>query len=103
MATLLLKDIHRETLAVTDMSGRKMIVTLEAGDMLTFRAKGKRFKYTVPIQACYNLALIYTVNQRWKERMRAYNEKRKMGLRTRKPKKLPPIFNQKMYEALKLK
>ena len=66
MATLLMKELSRETLAVTNHKGQKMIITLEPGDVLTFRAKGKRTSYSVPIQACYNLALIHTVNS-WQE------------------------------------
>lgn len=103
MATLLTKDITRETLAVTDMKGRKMIVTLKAGDMLEFRPKGKRIRYEVPIAACYNMALIYSTSQWHKERMKKYHEKKKLGFRVRMPKRMPRIFNQKFYEALKMK
>lgn len=102
MATLLTKDLSRETLAVTDHQGRKIIVTLEPGDMLEFRAKGKRMKYTVPLAACYNLALIFTVNSWYKEKMKVWKEKKKMGLRCRKPRRISAIFNQKYYEALKI-
>jgi len=103
MATLLTKDVTRETLAVTDMRGRKVIITLKAGDMLEFRSKGKRTRYEVPLAACYNLGLIYTVNEWYKERIAKYNEKKKMGMRSRKPKRMPRIFNQSYYEALKMK
>lgn len=103
MATLLTKKISRETLAVTDHPGRKIIVTLEPGDMITFRAKGKRMTYEVPLAACYNLALIFTVNSWYKEKMKVWKEKKKMGVRCRKPKRISAIFNQKYYEALKLK
>jgi len=103
MATLLTKDIARETLAVTDVKGRKMIVTLKAGDMLEFRPKGKRTRYEVPLAACYNMALIYTINEWHKERMKTYQLKKKLGMRVRMPKRMPRIFNQKFYEALKMK
>ena len=103
MATLLTKPISRETLAVTDHPGRKIIVTLEPGDMITFRAKGKRTAYEVPLAACYNLALIFTVTSWYKQKMKVYKEKQKLGIRSRKPRKISAIFNQKYYEALKLK
>jgi len=103
MATLLIKDVSRETLAVEDMHGRKMVVTLEPGDMIRFRAKGKRMSYSVPLQACYNLALIFTVNSWYKKRLDSYRDKRKAGIRCRKPRKISSIFNQTYYEALRLK
>ena len=105
MATLLTKDIVRECLAATtsEFPGRKLIVTLEAGDMVSFRAKGKRYKYSVPLQAVYNMALIYTHNEIHKEKVKEWKLKKKMGLRCRKPKALPRIFSANYYEALKLK
>ena len=103
MATLLTKDVSRETLAVTDMKGRKVIITVKAGDMLEFRSKGKRVRYEVPLAACYNLALIYTVNEWYKEKIRRYHERKKMGLRVKRPKRLSRIFSQSYYEALKMK
>ena len=105
MATLLSKDIVRECLAATtsEFPGRKLVVTLEAGDMISFRAKGKRYKYSVPLQAVYNMALIYTHHEIHKEKMTEYKMKKKLGTRCRKPKALPRIFSAKYYEALKLK
>ena len=103
MATLLTKDISRETLAVTDMRGREIIITLKAGDMLEFRSKGKRTRYEVPLAACYNMSLIYTVNEWHKEKLKVYNEKKKMGFRVKRPKRLSRIFNQSYYEALRMK
>jgi hypothetical protein len=103
MATKLIKDIHRETLAVTDLKGAIQIVTLKGGDMLEFRTKGKRFRYEVPLQACYNMAIIYTAQQWHRERMAKYVENKKQGRRAKRPRPLPPIFSPKLYEALRLK
>ena len=103
MATLLMKPVSRETLAVTDHPGRKIIVTLEPGDTISFRAKGKRTSYEVPLQACYFLALIYTVNANYRERMKVWKEKKKNGQRCRTPRKISAIFNQMYYEALKIR
>jgi len=102
MARQLTKDITRETLAVTDMKGNVQIVTLKAGDMLEFRSKGKRFRFEVPLMACYNMALIYTTHQWYKNRMAKYLQDKKDGRKVRKPRQLPKIFNAKIYEALKL-
>ena len=60
MATLLKKDIVRETYSVTDFRGRKVIVTLKAGDMLEFRVKGKRTRYEIPLASCMNLEYLVT-------------------------------------------
>ena len=102
-ATLLTKDVSRETLAVTDLKGQKMIVTLKAGDMLEFRPKGRRYRYEVPLAACYNLAMIFSANEWHKEKMKRYEERKKAGFRVKRPRRLPRIFNQHYYEALKMK
>jgi hypothetical protein len=103
MATKLLKDITREALAVTNMRGEIQIVTLKAGDMLQFRPKGRRTKYEVPLQACYNMALIYSAQQWYKERIAKYIQDKKNGRKVKRPRPLPPIFNSKLYEALRIK
>jgi len=102
MATLLAKDVKRETMAVTDMRSNKMIVTLKAGDMLEFRGKGKRVRYEVPLGACFNLSMIYTASERYKERIKRYEEGRKQGRKMKRPRQMPKIFNEKLYQALKL-
>jgi hypothetical protein len=102
MATLLSKDVKRETISVTDMKGNTMIVTLKAGDMVEFRGKGKRVRYEVPLAACFNLAMIYTAHERYKERMKRYEEGRKQGRKMKRPRLMPKIFNEKLYQALKL-
>jgi hypothetical protein len=103
MATRLIKDINRETLAVTDSKGNIQIITLKGGDMLEFRSKGRRFRYEVPLQACYHLALIYTAQQWYRGRLAKYIKDRRDGRRVKKPRPLSPIFNPKLYEALKVK
>lgn len=103
MAMKLIKDIHRETLAVTDSKGNIQIITLKAGDMLEFRTKGRRFRYEVPLQACYHLALIYTAQQWYRDRLAKYIKDKKEGRRVKKPRQLSPIFNPKLYEALKVR
>jgi hypothetical protein len=99
---LLKKDIRRETFSVTDMKGNVMIVTLKAGDMLEFRAKGKRYKYEVPLAACLNLAMIYTAHERYNDRIKRYEENKKAGGKMKRPRQMPRIFSERLYQALKL-
>lgn len=101
MATLLKKDVTRETYAVTDRRGRKVIVTLKAGDMLEFRVKGKRLKYEVPLASCMNLAFIQFMEDNYKQRVKTYKEKKSLGKRARKPKRPARIFTKKWYDALR--
>ena len=75
MATLLKKDITRETYSVTDRRGRKVLVTLKAGDMLEFRVKGRRIRYEVPLASCLNLAFIQFMEDNYNERIKEYNRK----------------------------
>lgn len=100
MATLLTKDIKRETYSVFDRKGNKIIVTLKAGDMLEFRAKGYKTRFEVPIAACRNLALIYYMEERYKNKLQRYKERKKLGLRCKKPKRPPQVFSKKWYQAL---
>lgn len=102
MATQLIKDVKRETIALYDNKGNKLIVTLKAGDMVEFRPKNKRYKYEVPLAACFNLAMIYTASERYKERVKRYEEGRKQGRKMKRPRQIPKIFNEKLYQALKL-
>jgi hypothetical protein len=103
MATRLLKNVTRECLAATDTKGRTLMITLEPGDEVNVRAKGKRYSYTVSIQAIYYLALINHVTSRHKIRMAEYKQKRKDGIRCRKPSHMPRVFSPAMYEALRIK
>lgn len=103
MARQLIKDITRQTLAVTDLRQNIQIVTLKAGDMLEFRSKGKRFRFEVPLQACYNMALIYTAQQWYKKRLAKYLKDRQEGRKVRRPRPLAKVFSPKVYEALRIK
>lgn len=103
MATLLKKDVVRETYSVTNRRGEKVIVTLKAGDMLEFRVKGKQLRYEVPLASCMNLAFIQFMEDNYKERVKKYKEKKSLGMRSRKPKRPPRIYGDKWYKALKFK
>ena len=101
MATLLTKPIRRETMRVTAFAGkhrgRTVIVSLEPGDLLSFRIKGTRDLRTVSLAACFNLGTIMQQEEHYKKQLDAYNDKKKLGAkRIRKPRKpyipLPTIF-----------
>jgi hypothetical protein len=103
MATKLTKDVVRETYGVTDFRGRTVIVTLKAGDMLEFRVKGRKIRYEVPLASCMNLAFIQFMEDRYKEKVKRYKERKSLGLRATRPKRPPRIYGDKWYKALKFK
>jgi hypothetical protein len=101
MATKLEKSIHREMIANGILAGRdvgRIIVSLEAGDLITFRQKGKRTRYTVPLQAVMNLALMNHLVGRYQAEIDNYNS----GRRKKRPRKPTiSIFNPMLLKALK--
>ena len=102
MATLLTKDVIRETIAVTNRRGEKVVVTLKAGDTLEFRVKGKRTRFEVPLQSCFYMSMIQYMEDAYKRKVKRYKEKKLLGERVRRPKRPPKIFSKKWYEALKM-
>ena len=82
MAIKLTKNVRRETLAVTTRGkyrDRPIIVTLEPGDILSFRIKGTRQEASVSLAHCYQLAQIVECEVRYKEYLKTYKEKKKLG------------------------
>lgn len=102
MATLLSKDVTRETYSVTNRKGEKVIVTMKAGDMLEFRVKGKRTRFEVPLGSCYYLAMIQYMEDEYKNKVKRYKLRKQLGLRSVKPKRPPQVFSKKWYKALKM-
>lgn len=102
MATLLTRDVVRETYSVTNRKGEKVIVTLKAGDMLEFRIKGKRLRIDVPLGSCYYLAMIQHMEDEYKKKVKRYKLRKLLGQRTKRPKRPPQIFSKKWYQALKM-
>ncbi len=105
MATKLTKNVKRETLAVKTMGkyrDRPIIVTLEPGDVLSFRIKGTRQEASVSLAHCYQLAQIVEGEVRYKQKVKEYKEKKKLGYRhLRRPKKMDFPFNKIYINALK--
>ena len=54
--TKLDKNISRETTRPAE-AGRPLIVTLEPGDIISFRLKGTRQVVKTTLMACYHMAL----------------------------------------------
>ena len=101
MATILTKELSRECYRLTDRSGRPIMVSLAPGDILVFRSKGKRTRYELPIAVAYGMAQIQFMEQRFKDRMARYNERKKLGLRAVRPKRPGKVFSPQWYEAFK--
>jgi hypothetical protein len=100
MATPLTKPVRRE-LRSADRKGRALIVTLEPGDILTFRPKGAKRTISVYLGHAFNLANIMTANQEYLDRIKQYNADRSIGKRRRRPTKPSWPFSKVYYEALK--
>lgn len=99
--TRLTKDVTRETNRVTNRKGMIMNVTLKAGDMLSFKAKGSRTEYEVPLSTCLNMALIFKAEDEFKAKMETYKAKKAMGQRARRPSRPGRVFSPIFYKALK--
>lgn len=99
--TELTKPVKRGLMS-RDRKGRQLIVTMEPGDMLTFRSKGKRRTVSVYLGHCLTLAQILTSSEEFKHRMEEYTAKKKAGARfIRKPKKPSLPFGKVYFDALK--
>lgn len=101
MATQLLKPVKRE-LRSTDRKGRTLIVTIEPGDILTFKPKGLRRSVSIYIGHAYALAQIMTAEEDYKKAMQTYTLRKKAGAQfLRKPKRSALPFNPVYFKALK--
>ena len=100
MATKLIKPITRE-LIYTDR-GRTIIVTLEPGDVITYRFKGKKTKYSVSLHKVQLLALMQGILDSYQEKVVLYNKKKAAGYKNLKKPKRPTLsmFNKTYQEFL---
>lgn len=83
MATLLTKPVTRECLGRTAQG--TLMVTLEPGDMLVFRRKGKRTRYEVSLHNCEVLAWMQDANARFQAKVAAWEANGKRGRKPRRP------------------
>jgi hypothetical protein len=100
MATKLTKPVRRETLSISSR-GRKLIASLEPGDLLTFREKGRRGIYEVSLGHAFNLALIIHAEREYKSKLANYNERKKRGENAKKPRKPALPFSRMYFDSLK--
>lgn len=102
MATKLFKTVTRETLGLKAMRNHKpIIVSLEAGDSLSFRVKGERMSYDIGLGHCLVLAKMMTADKIYKKKLEAFNQKKKEGKRAKRPKKPFLPYSKFYYNALK--
>lgn len=101
MPTNLLKPVTRALASRSRIKGRQLIVTLEPGDIFTFREKGLKRSYSIYAGHCYNLAQIMTADEEYKKAVDKYKEQQKTGGKKRKPKKPFLPFSRVYYDALK--
>lgn len=96
MPVTLTKPVSRQLIR-KDQYGA-VVVTLEPGDLISFRNKGRKTSYTVSLHNVKLLALMQFILENHKAKMAEYNRRRKAGdMRIRKPK--PPTLDcfSKMY------
>lgn len=65
---------------------KNIIVSLEPGDLISFRSKGSKKSISVSLASCYTLAMIFDINQNHATRMKEYELKKKAGYRVKRPK-----------------
>ena len=100
MATKLKKPVIRETIA-TDFKGNPLIVELLPNGLISFRPKGKRNKTVISLGHCHMLSLILDSELTYKEKIKQYQEKRKLGAKNlRRPKKHALPYSKFYYKAL---
>ena len=96
MATILTKPVSRQLIR-PDRYG-VVVVTLEPGDLISFRNKGKKTSYTVSLHNVRTLALMQFILEEHKRKVEEYNRKRKAGYpHLRKPKAPTLEVFSKMY------
>ena len=72
MSTPMRKQTTRETVnAYSSAGGRKLIVTIGSGDVLTIREKGRRTAFSLSIEGFYYLAVEAELRPRKREKRHA--------------------------------
>lgn len=97
--TKLTKPITRE-LVYADR-GRTILVTLEPPDLITYRFKGKRTRYTVSLHKVQLLALMQSLIDKKTEKLEIYNKKKAAGYKNlKKPKPVTLAMFNKFYREI---
>lgn len=103
MPTKLTKSVTRQTQRTKDRKGRPLVVTLTAGELLTFRPAGHKRVISVSLGHAFNLAQIFSAQDEYLEKMKRYKQRKKMGQRAKKPKALKLPYSSFYYDALNMK
>ena len=103
MATLLNRPVRREL--ILPLRGKTLIVELEPGDIISFREKGRRTRYSVSLHRVYYLALMAKIEEEYSDKMEVYRRRIKNGdTRLRKPRRPTlAVFNAKLRYLFSLK
>lgn len=106
MATKLTKPVVREMLSGAEMSrgkyaNRAILVSLLPGDEVEFRIKGTRQRFSVYLGHCFRLAQILTLESQYKDKVKAYQERKKSGARAIRPRKPMLPFSKVYFDATK--
>lgn len=99
MATKLKSTVKRELTSVTatkkgricthgDPAGRPIVAALVPGrdEVLTFRIKGTRIVYTLPVSLAVQQAHKRFIAEKYADKLAIYKAKRARGIRAKKPK-----------------
>ena len=78
------------------------IVTLLPGGVLRFRQKGKRTAKDIGLIQCERLATIVDLNARYKEKLERFQQRKKLGMKSKRPRNPNPhpAFSKTYYQAL---
>ena len=89
MATKLFnsKGINREVI----VGRHTMILSLNPEMTVSFRLKGKKTRYTTTLHSCYNMAVLSHVQKEYNDKLKRYNEKKKLGYKGLKKPKAPNL------------
>lgn len=100
MATKLTRVVKRQ-LASTDRKGRPLIVSIEPGDIITFRPKGAKRSVSVYMGHCFTLAQIVTIDREYTQKLKRYKDDKALGYKRKRPKKPVLHFGKMYFDSLK--
>lgn len=78
---------HSFELLATDQTERPLIIEIEPPDMINFRYKGCRTRYSASLHNVRMLAIANKVVEEHKVKMEVYNAKKNAGFKVKKPRK----------------
>ncbi len=93
---------HSFELLATDETRRPIIIEIEPPDMINFRYKGCRTRYSVSLHSVRMLAVANKVVEEYNVKMQVYQARKDAGFKVKKPRR-PSInmFSQKVKWVMK--